>query len=275
MKMESLCFLFECLSLSEKRKRTFEYEDKDIRHRRPKRLHLAKTYELNVIGLQNIREKIRLERSDGLVKMDEGVSPLLKGYGMEVDKDVEEIGRNLPRDKSNNRHRRITTNPEPNHLSVQNTIRFKTLPTGSLGKGHHQTRQPDRGLRLKKNLVVNSSDRGRIVDLTGSKPNVTADYAEDLRSLLDSKRKELKTFKIPRKVESHPSDSLPGSHMKVTFSSSDVTYAEVDGTPTTKMPKKPTVTIKKAEELIFGYISHLWTNSEIKSRHSHKRPEYL
>jgi hypothetical protein len=69
------------------------------------------------------------------------------------------------------------------------------LPTGSLGKGHHQTRQPDRGLRLKKNLVVNSSDRGRIVDLTGSKRNVTykpkltcLEEVQDLRSFLDSRR---------------------------------------------------------------------------------------
>jgi hypothetical protein len=115
---------------------------------------------------------------------------------MEVDEDVEEIGRNLPRDKSNNRHRRIATNPEPNqHLSVRNTNRFKTLPTGSNGKGH-KTRQRNRGNRSKKNLVVNSSDRGRIVDLTGSKPNVTnkpkltyLEEVQDLKSLMDSRRK--------------------------------------------------------------------------------------
>ena len=193
--MADLCFLFQCLSLSEseKRKRTCEYEDEDIRHRKPQRIRLVKTSsELNVVGLRNVGEKIRLKRSNKLPKMDEGVSPLLKGNGMEVDEDVEEIGRNLPRDKSNNRHRRIATNPEPNqHLSVRNTNRFKTLPTGSNGKGH-KTRQPDRGNRLKNLLVVNSSDRGRIVELTGigSKPNVTAGEGGDLRSLLDLKRKE-------------------------------------------------------------------------------------
>ncbi|EFX83126.1 hypothetical protein DAPPUDRAFT_240478 [Daphnia pulex] len=168
--MADLCFLFQCLSLSdsEKRKRTCEYEDEDIRHRRPQRIRLVKTSsELNVVGLRNVGEKIRLKRSNKLPKMDEGVSPLLKGNGMEVDEDVEEIGRNLPRDKTNNRQRRIATNPEPNqHLSVRNTNRFKTLPTGSNGKGH-QTRQPDRGNRLKNLLVVNLSDRGRIVELTG------------------------------------------------------------------------------------------------------------
>jgi hypothetical protein len=193
--MADLCFLFQCLSLSdsEKRKRTCEYEDEDVRHRRPQRIRLVKTSaELNVVGLRNDGEKIRLKRSNKLPKMDEGVSPLLKGNGMEVDEDVEEIGRNLPRDKTNNRQRRIATNPEPNqHLSVRNTNRFKTLPTGSNGKGH-QTRQPDRGNRLKNLLVVNSSDRGRIVELTGigSKPNVTAGEGGDLRSLLDLKRKE-------------------------------------------------------------------------------------
>jgi hypothetical protein len=193
--MADLCFLFQCLSLSdsEKRKRTCEYEDEDVRHRRPQRIRLVKTSaELNVVGLRNDGEKIRLKRSNKLPKMDEGVSPLLKGNGMEVDEDVEEIGRNLPRDKTNNHQRRIATNPEPNqHLSVRNTNRFKTLPTGSNGKGH-QTRQPDRGNRLKNLLVVNLSDRGRIVELTGigSKPNVTAGEGGDLRSLLDLKRKE-------------------------------------------------------------------------------------
>ncbi|EFX66663.1 hypothetical protein DAPPUDRAFT_331799 [Daphnia pulex] len=181
------------MSYSEKRKRTCEYEDEDIRHRRPQRIRLAKTSsELNVVGLRNVGEKIRLERSNKLPKMDEGVSPLLRGNGMEVDEDVEEIARNLPRDKSNNRQRRIATNPEPNqHLSVRNTNRFKTLTTGKIGKGH-QTRQPDRGNRLKNLLVVNLSNRGRIVDLTGigSKPNVTAGEGKDLRSLLDSKRKK-------------------------------------------------------------------------------------
>jgi hypothetical protein len=194
--MADLCFLFECLSLSEKQKRTLEYKDEIILHRRPKRLRLPKPYELNVVGLQNIGEKIRPERSNKRPKMDEGVSPLLRGNEMEVDEDVEEIGRNLPRDKSNNRHRRIATSPEPNqHLSVRNTNRFKTLPTGSNGKGH-KTRQRNRGNRSKKNLVVNSSDRGRIVDLTGSKPNVTnkpkltyLEEVQDLKSLMDSRRK--------------------------------------------------------------------------------------
>jgi hypothetical protein len=191
--MENLCFLLKCLSLSAKRKRTFEYENEGNIHRRPQRLRLAKSYELNGIGLQNIGEKIRLERSDGLPEMDAGVSPLLKvlkGNGMEVDEDVEVIGRNLPRDKTNNRHRR-TTRPEPNHhLSVRNTNRFKTLPTGSLAKGHQQTRQPDRGRQLKKNLVVNSSDHGRIVNfmdrrLMGPKPNVTLEDIQDLITFLE------------------------------------------------------------------------------------------
>ena len=200
-KMENLCFLLKCLSPSAKRKRTFEYEDEGNIHRRPQRLRLAKSYELNGIGLQSIGEKIRLERSDGLQEMDAGVSPLLKvlkGNGMEVDEDVEVIGRNLPRDKTNNRHRR-TTRPEPNHLSVRNTNRFKA--------------------------------------------NVTAENVKDLRSLLDSKRKE--TAKRPRKVESHPSDSLTGSQLKVT--------------------------VEEVQDL----RSFLDSRRRGKSLHSHKHPEYL
>jgi hypothetical protein len=78
-------------------------------------------YMINVVGMQDYEKKIHLERSDGIPKMDAGVSPLLKCNGMEVDENVEEIGRNLPRVKSNNRHRRMT-HPEPTnqHLSVRN-----------------------------------------------------------------------------------------------------------------------------------------------------------
>jgi hypothetical protein len=102
--------------------------------------------------------------------MDAGaVSPLLKGNVTEVDEDVKEIGRNLPsREKSKIHQRRITTNVRPtnNELSVRNTNRFKTLPTGSNIKGNKQTRQPDsQPILKKKKLVVKSSDRGRIVDL--------------------------------------------------------------------------------------------------------------
>jgi hypothetical protein len=152
--------------------------------------------------------------------MDEGVSPLLKGNGMEVDEDVEEIGRNLPRDKTNNHQRRIATNPEPNqHLSVRNTNRFKTLPTGSNGKGH-KTRQPDRGNRLKNLLVVNLSNRGRIVELMRFKPNVTAEEGGDLRFLLDSKRKEkvegvqdLRSFFDSRRRGKFPHSNKPPEYL--------------------------------------------------------------
>jgi hypothetical protein len=250
--MENHRFLFGCLSLSEKRKRTFEYEDEGIGHRRPKRICLTKSYELNV-GLQNIGEKIHLERPNKRQKMDAGDSPLPRDNGIEVDKNVEEIAHNLPRDEKNNHHR-LTTHPEPNPVSVRDTNRFDTLPTGRIEKGQ-LTRQPDCGhSSLKKNLVVNSPDRGRIVDSKG--PNVIVENVKDLNSLLDSKRKKFANFKIPRKVESHPSDSLTGSQLNVTYA------PEVDETPTPKMPTKPEVTIKQAEDLIFGYISHLWTNSD-------------
>jgi hypothetical protein len=183
--MDSLCFLFECLSLSEKRKRS-SYKDEDLFYNGPKRIRwITSLYELNAVGLQNrpIGEKIRPEKSKKLPKMDAGVSSLLKGNnGSKVYKDVEEFGRNLPRDKLNNRHRH-TTHPEPSnqYLSVRNPNQFKTLPTGNLGKGQ-QTRQLDgQPVSKKKSLVVNSSDRGQIVNL-GSKPKVLT--VEDVEHLV-------------------------------------------------------------------------------------------
>jgi hypothetical protein len=149
----------------------------------PKRIRCIRSfYMINVVGMQDYEKKIHLERSDGIPKMDAGVSPLLKGKGMEVDENVEEIGRNLPRVKSNNRHHRMT-HPEPTnqHLSVRNTNRLKSLQTGSIGKDP-QTRQPDRRNISKKNLVVNSSDRGRIVDLA-SEPKVTPEELEKIEQL--------------------------------------------------------------------------------------------
>jgi hypothetical protein len=136
---------------------------------------------INVVGMQDYEKKIHLERSDGIPKMDAGVSPLLKCNGMEVDENVEEIGRNLmPRVKSNNRHRRMT-HPEPTnqHLSVRNTNRLKSLQTGSIGKDP-QTRQPDSG----HISVVNSSDRGRIVDLA-SEPKWTPEGLERIKQLFE------------------------------------------------------------------------------------------
>jgi hypothetical protein len=103
--------------------------------------------------------------------------------------------------------------------------------------------------------------------LTGSKSNVTAEEGEDLRYLLDSKRKE--TVKRPRKVESHPSDSL--TKLKVTFSTPHITYAEGDGMSNPKMIKKQKVTVEEFEDL----GSFLDSRRKGKSQHSHERLEYL
>jgi hypothetical protein len=117
--MDSLCFLFECLSLSEKRKRS-SYKDEDLFYNGPKRIRwITSLYELNAVGLQNrpIGEKIRPEKSN------------------------------------------------------------------KNGKGHcQQTRQLDgQPVSKKKSLVVNSSDRGQIVNL-GSKPKVLT--VEDVEHLV-------------------------------------------------------------------------------------------
>jgi hypothetical protein len=208
--MESLCFLFECLSLSEKRKRTFEYEDEGILHRSPKRLRLAKSSELNIVGLQSREETIRTKNSGNRpTKVDSGISPLLRGNAMEVEEDVTANVRNLPRNKSNNRQRLNNIHQlTPASVAISKNRLKNNLSTGHPGKGQQQTHQPDRGINRLKNLVP--SKHGRIVDLTGSKPNVTAvkisnvtpkpmmankrnvnaEEAEDSRShLLDTKKR--------------------------------------------------------------------------------------
>ncbi|EFX68609.1 hypothetical protein DAPPUDRAFT_114422 [Daphnia pulex] len=120
--MDSLCFFFECLSLSEKRKRS-SYKDEDLFYNGPKRIRwITSLYELNAVGQQNrpIGEKIRPEKSKKLPKMDAGVS--------------------------------------------------------------QQTRQLDgQPVSKKKSLVVNSSDRGQIVNL-GPKPKVLT--VEDVEHLV-------------------------------------------------------------------------------------------
>jgi hypothetical protein len=101
--MEYLCAIFERLSLSEKRKRTLEYNDEETSTK--KLLHRT---HVKTNGPPTIAQRVRME-----------------------------------------------------------TINHQT---GRTGKKTH-TRQPDHGNLLKNNLVVISSDRGRIVYF-GSKPSV-------------------------------------------------------------------------------------------------------
>ncbi|EFX64482.1 hypothetical protein DAPPUDRAFT_266294 [Daphnia pulex] len=93
--MEKLCAIFERLSLSEKRKRTLEYNDEETSTK--KLLHRT---HVKTNGPPSIAERVRMEKI--------------------------------------------------NHQ------------TGRTGINPH-THQPDHGNLLKNNLVVNSSDRGRIV----------------------------------------------------------------------------------------------------------------
>ena len=87
--MDALCFSFGCLSLSEKRKRCFQYEDEDNKHRNPKRIRLMKSSESKV-GLQiPAGEKSRVKGLDRRRRRPNGeasVSPLLRDDRIEVEK---------------------------------------------------------------------------------------------------------------------------------------------------------------------------------------------
>lgn len=129
--MEQLCAIFERLSLSEKRKRTLEYNDEETSTK--KLLHPTHV-KTNVVGPPSIAQRVRMETA------------------------------------RNHHQRCVATIPEPicEQFPAINANRFNTLPNGRTGINPH-TRQP--GNLLKNNLVVNSSDRGRIVYF-GSKPSV-------------------------------------------------------------------------------------------------------
>ena len=87
--MDALCSAFSCLSLSEKRKRCWRYEDEDIRHRNPKRIRSMKSSESKV-GLQiPVGEKSRvkgLDRRQRRLNGEASVSPLLRDDRIEVEK---------------------------------------------------------------------------------------------------------------------------------------------------------------------------------------------
>jgi hypothetical protein len=84
--MDALCSAFSCLSLSEKRKRCWRYEDEDIRHRNPKRIRSMKSSESKV-GLQiPVGEKSRVKGLDRRPNGEASVSPLLRDDRIEVEK---------------------------------------------------------------------------------------------------------------------------------------------------------------------------------------------
>jgi hypothetical protein len=147
---------------------------------------------------------------------------------MEVEEDVTANARiNLPRDKLKNRQRLNNIHHlTPASVTISKNRLKNNWSTGHPGKGQQQTHQPDRGINRLKNLV-SSANHGRIVNLTGSKPNVTAvkisnvtpkpmmankryvtaEEAENPRSLLDSKQR--RTVQTSRTTTIRLADVIP------------------------------------------------------------------
>ena len=152
--MDALCSAFSCLSLSEKRKRCWRYEDEDIRHRNPKRIRSMKSSESKV-GLQiPVGEKSRVKGLDRRPNGEASVSPLLRDDQIELEK-------------------------KPNVIPGR-TIVVKT-----------PDRRLDR--IPKEDGIVSPLLRGSQGSLNNrTKPNVTpsAGDPQDLRSVLNSKRRE-------------------------------------------------------------------------------------
>jgi hypothetical protein len=252
--MESLCFVFECLSLSEKRKRTFEYEDEGIKHRSPKRLRFAKSSELNIVGLQSREETIRTKNSGNRpTKVDAGISPLLRGNAMEVEEDVTANVRNLPRNKSNNRQRLNNIHQlTPASVAISKNRLKNNLSTGHPGKGQQQTRQPDRGINRMKNLV--SSNHGRIVDLTGSKPNVTAVKISNVTPKPMMANKRNVNAEEAEDSRSHLLDTKPPAKQRRTVQASRSTakFGQADVIPSVSRSLDLTTTSRRSNNTIFS-----------------------
>ena len=246
--MERLCFVFECLSLSEKRKRTFEYEDEGILHRSPKRLRFAKSSELNIVGLQSREETIRKKNSgDRPPKVDAGISPLLRGNAMEVEEDVAANVRiNLPRNKSKNRQRLNNIHHlTPASVTISKNRLKNNWSTGHPGKGQQQTRQPDRGINRLKNLV--SSNHGRIVDLTGSKPNVTAVKISNVTPKPMMANKRNVTAREAEDPRSHLLDSK--KRRTVLASRSTAKFGQADVIPSVSRSQDLTTTSRRSNTI--------------------------
>jgi hypothetical protein len=127
--MESLCFTFEFLSFSGKRKRTFQYEDEGIRHRNSKRIRLMKFSDSGV-GLQFSREKVPVERSDQPLKVDAGVSRLVKD-ARRVDK-VDKLRQNR---RPINRDSKFDLKKKKPNVTKVNWPELKVKPIVAAGDG--------------------------------------------------------------------------------------------------------------------------------------------
>ena len=176
--MDALCFSFDCLSLSEKRKRCFQYEDEDNKHRNPKRIRLMKSSESKV-GLQiPAGEKSRVKGLDRRPNGEASVSPLLRDDRIEVEKKPNVIpGRKIVVGKRADRLDGIPK--EDKHVSP--------LLRGSQFSLNNPTFQP--------NVTQSAGDTNDLRSVLNSnrRETVKRQLAETADPLTESKRKFRKT----------------------------------------------------------------------------------
>ena len=209
--MDALCSAFSCLSLSEKRKRCWRYEDEDIRHRNPKRIRSMKSSESKV-GLHiPVGEKSRVKGLDRRPNGEASVSPLLRDDRIEVEKKPNVIpGRKIVVGKRADRLDGIPK--EDKHVSPllrgsQGSLSNATKPnvTQSAGDTHdlRSVLNSNRRETVKRQLAETADPlteskrkfRKTTPTVTGltTTPNVVAAVAgqkdEDLRPYLDYKKR--------------------------------------------------------------------------------------
>ena len=200
-----------------KRKRTFQYEDEGILHRKPKDIRLMKPSESNVGLPIPSGERFHLNKSDQSRKVDAGVSPLLKGERIEVEKEQKtrppsNHGRivDLARPKPNVTPTNVTT---PTAGTIEDLRSFINQKRRHPVKGiHAEISQPADAMKESKPIVKNPTVgdvkefRSYADSLKGYKPVVpvtlnatrepnerrklTAGENEDFRSFLNSRNKK-------------------------------------------------------------------------------------
>ena len=220
--MDALCSAFSCLSLSEKRKRCWRYEDEDIRHRNPKRIRSMKSSETKV-GLQiPVGEKSRvkgLDRRQRRLNGEASVSPLLRDDRIEVEKKPNVIpGRKIVVKTPDRRLDRIPKEDgivSPLLRGSQESLSNATKPNVTQSVGD------TRDLRFDQNSKPREAVKRQPAESADpTKPNVTqsAGDRQDLRS--DQNSKPIEAVKRQR---AEPADPLTESKLKLTKTTPTVT----------------------------------------------------
>ena len=209
--MDALCSAFSCLSLSEKRKRCWRYEDEDIRHRNPKRIRSMKSSESKV-GLQiPVGEKSRVKGLDRRPNGEASVSPLLRDDRIEVEKKPNVIpGRKIVVKTPDRRLDRIPKEDgivSPLLRGSQESLSNATKPNVTQSGGDRQDLRSDQNSNPREAVKRQRAEPGdplteSKLKLTKTTPTVTGLDAptnevasvagqkdEDLRPYLDYKKR--------------------------------------------------------------------------------------